>query len=525
MMRIRCWLMLAVTLVPLVSVSAQTFRSQDPVIRRMWQVGVEQSQTEQLAQVLMDSIGPRLSGSPGFTASMEWLEKKYRDWGITVRRERYGTWTGWHQGTVHMQLTSPRVQNLEVELLAWSGGTNGRAVEGDVVIVPELADAAAARRWLGTVRGKFVLVSPPEIMCRAPQELEKYARATTVRRLDSLRTGTQRGAMARLRGLAPQGSENFFRDAHLHLDSAGVIGIGTSLWSGGWGVNKIFAATAPRAPTVDLSCEDYGLLYRLAANNQGPRIRLTAEAQTTPREVPMFNVIAELRGTELPDEYVLLSAHLDSWHGATGATDNGTGTITMLEAMRILKETYPNPRRTILAGHWGGEEQGTIGSLAFAEDHPDIIQGLQVVFNQDNGTWRVEILEAQGFLKAGSNLAKWVAQLPSEMTDSVKLQVPGPQANAGSDHTSFICRSVPAFRLQSSYTEYRQYTWHTNRDTYDKIVFDDLKNNATMAAMLAYAASEDPERTSREQAVLPPRPNGPRAWPTCGTARRSAGER
>ena len=106
------------------------------------------------------------------------------------------------------------------------------------------------------------------------------------------------------------------------------------------------------------------------------------------------------------------------------------------------------------------------------------------------------------------------------MTDSVKLQVPGPQANSGSDHTSFLCRPAPAFRLQSSYSEYRQYTWHTNRDTYDKIVFDDLKNNATMAAMLAYAASEDPERTSRELSTLPPLPNGqPRQWPTCGKAR------
>ena len=509
------------------SAGAQTFRSQDPVIRRMWQVGMEQSQTEALAQVLIDSIGPRLSGSPGFHSAVDWLEGKYKSWGLTVRRERYGTWRGWQQGTVHMQMIAPRVQNLEVELLAWSPGTGGRPVEGEVVVIPELADAAAARRWLGTVRGKFVLVSPPEVMCRAPQELERYARVATIRRLDTLRAETQRVAGARFRSLVPEGpaSQNPFRAVHMRLDSAGVIGIGTLTWSGGWGVNKIFSATATRAPSVDISCEDYGLLYRLASKNQGPRVRLTAEAQETPAEVPMFNVVAELKGTELPNEYVLLSAHLDSWHGATGATDNGTGTITMLEAMRILKETYPRPRRTIIAGHWGGEEQGTIGSQSFAQDHPDIMNGLQIAFNQDNGTWRVEILEAQGFLKAGANLARWVAQLPTEMTDSVKVQVPGPQANAGSDHTSFICRGAPAFRLQSSYTEYRQYTWHTNRDTYDKIVFDDLKNNATMAAMLAYAASEDRERVPRDQSVLPPRPNGDaRPWPTCGEARRSAAQ-
>lgn len=504
--------------------SAQTFRTDDPVIRRMWQVGMQQSQTEALAQVLIDSIGPRLSGTPGFQSSVEWLERVYKAWGVTVRRERYGTWRGWQQGTVHMQMIAPRVQNLEVELLAWSPGTGGRPVEGDVVVIPQLADAAAARRWLGTVRGKFVLIDPPEIMCRAPQELERYARAATVKRIDSLRAQVRRVEDARFESLVPAGvsPQNAFRAVTARLDSAGIMGIGTLTWSGGWGVNKIFSAAPTRAPSVDLSCEDYGLLYRMASKNQGPRVRLTAEAQSTPAEVPMFNVVAELRGTELPNEYVLLSAHLDSWHGATGATDNGTGTITMLEAMRILKETYPRPRRTILAGHWGGEEQGTLGSRSFAEDHPDIVEGLQVAFNQDNGTWRVEILEAQGFLKAGANLARWVAQLPTEMTDSVRLQVPGPMANMGSDHTSFVCRPAPAFRLQSSYTEYRQYTWHTNRDTYDKIVFDDLKNNATMAAMLAYAASEDRERVPRDQSILPPRPNGEvRPWPGCGKAQRS----
>ncbi|NUP56272.1 MAG: M20/M25/M40 family metallo-hydrolase [Gemmatimonadaceae bacterium] len=503
----------------------QTFRSADTVIRNMWRIGMEQSQLEPVAQVLIDSIGPRLSGSPGFSAATLWLEGKYRSWGIPVRREQYGTWRGWRQGAVHMELIAPRVQNLEVKLLAWSPPTpNDGQTEADVAVIPALADSTAARRWLATVRGKFVLADAPEIMCRAPQELERYARAATVTKVNAQRAELARTATERLRALAPADTKEWElrRVVQSRLDSAGVAGIGTLTWSGGWGVDKVFGAFATRAPSLDLSCEDYGLLHRLATNGQGPRIRLTAESQATPAEVPMFDVVAELRGTELPNEYVLLSAHLDSWHGATGATDNGTGTLTMLEAMRILRATYPHPRRTIIAGHWGGEEQGANGSLAFAEDHPEVIQGLQVAFNQDNGTWRVELLEGQGFLGASANLAKWVAQLPTEMTDSVRLQLPGPQANAGSDHTSFLCRGAPAFRLQSGYTEYRQYTWHTNRDTYDKIVFDDLKNNATMAAMLAYAASEDRERTSRVQAVLPPGTNGqPRSWPTCGRAQRS----
>lgn len=502
----------------------QTFRSADSVIRKMWRAGMEQSQLERLGQVLIDSIGPRLSGSPGFASAVTWLEKTYQGFGISAKRERYGTWRGWQHGTVHMQLTAPRVQNLDVELLAWSPGTpGGKPVEGTAIVIPELADSAAATRWLQSARGKFVLISAPEIMCRPVQDLERSARASTITRLNAQRIDVRRVTAQRLDALAPPGSTpaNRMGGIFARLDSAGVIGIGTTNWSGGWGVNKVFGAVSERVPSLDLSCEDYGLLHRLASNNQGPRIRLTVEAQSTPAEVPMFNVVAEIRGTELPNEYIVLSAHLDSWLAATGATDNGTGTLTMLEAMRILKETYPNPRRTIIAGHWGGEEQGTIGSLAFNEDHKDVIDGLQVAFNQDNGTWRVETLEGQGFLKASSNLARWVAQLPAEMTDSVRLQLPGAQANAGSDHTSFICRGAPAFRLQSSYPEYRQYTWHTNRDTFDKIVFDDLRQNATMAAMLAYAASEDRDRTTREQAVLSGANGAPRPWPTCRPAQRS----
>ena len=513
----------ALVLVP-TAVPAQTFRSADTVIKRMWQLGMEQSQAERLSQVLIDSIGPRLSGTQGFQSAVEWLERTYQGLGIPARRERYGTWRGWRMGPIQLQMTAPRAQTLEVEMLAWSPGTNGRPVDGDVVAIPDLADDAAATQWIGTLRGKFVLMSAPEIMCRAPQELERYARPATVTRLNARRTEVQQLASKRLRALVPSTTppQQVGAAIYRRLDSAGVAGFLSSTWSGGWGVNKIFGATSERVPGVDVSCEDYGLLHRLASNNQGPRVRLTAESQNTPAEVPMFNVIAELKGTELPNEYVLLSAHLDSWAGATGATDNGTGTIMMLEAMRILHAAYPKPKRTILVGHWGGEEQGTIGSLSFGEDHPEVISGLQTVFNQDNGTWRAEYLEAQGFAKAGGNLARWVSMLPNELSDSLRLSAPGNQANTGSDHTSFVCRPAPAFRLQASYTEYRQYTWHTNRDTYDKIVHEDLKQNATLAAMLAYAASEDSEKVSRELSVLAPQPNGQaRPWPTCGQARRS----
>jgi len=495
----------------------QTFRADEPVLTTIWAEGIDRSRVGELAQVLTDSIGPRLSGTPGFEAAAEWLLETYRGWGIEARTEEYGTWKGWEQGILHVDLTAPRVQTLEAKLLAWSPGTEGPE-EADVIVVPELGSAEEAEAWLPQVQGRFVLASPPEPSCREPQSLERLARPETVEDLEEARAEIRRSWARRL-ALLGSGAH-----PHRRLEEAGALGIVTSRWSEGWGVNKIFSAATEEAVSIDVSCEDYGLLHRLAERSQGPRLRIDAEARDR-GEVPMFNVLAEIPGTERPDEYVVLSAHLDSWHGATGATDNATGTVMVLEAMRLLAEAYPAPRRTILAGHWGGEEQGLIGSRAFTEDHPEVVENLQALFNQDNGTWRVEYVQAQGLLGASEHLARWVARLPEEIAGEIELDLPGPQETGGSDHVAFLCHGAPGWRLQSHYPEYRQYTWHTNRDTYDKIVLDDLANNATLAAMLAYLASDDPERVPRDRALLPPDPRSgeERAWIPCREARRSWG--
>src|SRR5690606_16434937 len=183
-------------------------------------------------------------------------------------------------------------------------------------------------------------------------------------------------------------------------------------------VNKIFSAYTKKVPTLDVSLEDYGMLYRMVEHGDNPKIRVLAESKELGK-VPVFNTIAEIKGTEKPDEYVVLSAHFDSWDGGTGATDNATGTIVMMEAMRILKEIYPNPKRTIIAGLWGSEEQGLNGSRAFVEDHPEIIDNIQAVFNQDNGTGRVVNLSGQGFLHAYKYLGKWLEAVPEEIRQPI----------------------------------------------------------------------------------------------------------
>jgi carboxypeptidase Q len=494
---------------------APHFPTDDAVIRTIYAEGMERSQLEPLAHGLIDVIGPRLAGSPGLAQAQDFLLARYAQWGIPARKEQYGTWNGWQPGALHVEMTAPRVQPLTAEILAWSPATAG-PVEGEVVAPPADLTAETSAAWLGTLRGKYVLLSAPEPMCRAPQELAANARPETIARLDTLRLRSQRDWARRYRALGnPQ-------EQTQKLEAAGVAGTLGSLWSRGWGVNKVFSTQNRRAVALDVSCEDYGLLARLVASGHTPRVRVNAEARNL-GTVPQFNVIAEMRGAELPNEYVLLSAHLDSWHAATGATDNGTGTVLMMEAMRILKAAYPRPRRTIIVGHWGAEEVGLIGSGAFREDHPEVVEGLQVGFNQDNGTWRFERIEGQGFLDIAAHLPRWMAAVQASIARQVLLEVPGEQNNRGSDHTSFVCAGAPVLRLQSPYDEYRQYTWHTNLDTYDKIVFDDLRQNATLAAMLVYRASEDPARVTREQAILPlnPQTGRPRTFGPCGTPARA----
>jgi Zn-dependent M28 family amino/carboxypeptidase len=252
---------------------------------------------------------------------------------------------------------------------------------------------------------------------------------------------------------------------------------------------------------LDLDCEDYGLLFRLAGNGR-PMLRVDAGAEFG-GDVPLFNTLAVIRGVEKPDEYVLLSAHLDSWDGASGATDNGSGTVVVMEAMRLLRQAYPRPRRTILVGHWSGEEQGLNGSLAFAADHPEVVRGLQAVFNQDQGTGRTRIVSMQGLTGAEAHFRRWLSRVPPQLGVRVELVTPGTADASGSDHASFVCRGAPAFNLESVEWDYRTYTWHTDRDTFDKLVPDDLRHNAVLTAMLAYLASEDPDRVPRERTAGP----------------------
>ncbi|HEV2672473.1 MAG TPA: M28 family peptidase [Gemmatimonadales bacterium] len=517
----------AVCLITVTSVAASQgppqpsgFAVENPVLRRIWALENDSSQLPRLAQVLFDSLGPRLTASPGMTAAQNWLIATYTSWGITARKEQYGTWRSWRRGKTHVDLVAPRARTLEGTMLAWSPPTpKGRPVRAPVVILPDVADSSAFVAWLPQAKGKFVLISYAQPTCRPDDSWEKWAAQPTADSMKARRTAAQQAWQQRQQRTGYWGTGGVVAAATpltRRLEAAGAAGIIGSFWSQGWGVQKIFAAFTDRAPVLDVACEDYGLLYRLAENKQAPVIEVIAESQAL-GEVPVFNVIGEIKGNQLPNEYVMLSAHFDSWDGGSGATDNGTGTITMLEAMRILKLVYPNPRRTILVGHWSGEEQGLNGSRGYVADHPEIVNGLQALFNQDNGTGRVETMSASGFPDAAANLGRYLSRVPADITRNIKFGFPGAPSGGGTDHASFVSCGAPGFGLGSGDWDYGRYTWHTNRDTYDKISFDDVKNNAALTAMLVYLASEDTTHMSRaKRDVFPARPNGqPGAWPDC----------
>ncbi len=538
---------------------AQSFPTDDPVIKHIYAIGMDSTDLYRQAHVLFDSLGPRLMGTPNLSRAQDWLVDTYKAFGIDAKKERFGTWRGWERGPSHIDLVSPRIRSLEGQMVGYSPGTNGKPQILPVVVLPRFADSTAFVAWLPKARGKLVMISAPMPTCRAQSqytalgteaEAAAMAKAVTESKTEwaSARARAGEGASAGVRGTGYSAALGG-GELGVRLEQGGAAGIITSrpklTWStggnaggrggfggggagsqGGVSAMEIFETYNLKTPAVALNCEDYGLVYRLADAGDAPQIRLDLDGKLL-GEQPVFNVVATIPGTEKPNEYVVLSAHFDSWDGSSGATDNGTGTLTMLEAMRILKQVYPHPKRTIIAGHWSGEEEGEVGSKAFTEDHPEVIAGLQTVFNQDNGTGPIKSIGGGGMVDSPEHVTRWLSAIPTEWRDSLRTSLPGGPSGGGSDGYAFTCYGVPTTDLGSENWDYFSLTWHTERDTYDKVVFPALQYNATLTAMLVYEASEDPTMIPHQKIDLTAAAAGgrTRTWPTCEKAPRSTNPR
>lgn len=502
-----------------ISIQTITSQTQEDIVTAITKEATENSQLEELAFELLDLNGPRLVGTPQMKTAHDWAVETYKRWGINAENQQWGTWRGWERGITHVDMVEPRVASLRATQLAWNPSTHKNGITAEVVPLPMVSDSLEFVQWLPKVKGKIVLASMLQPTGRPEYNWEEFATKPSLEKMKLLREELETAWNTNMKNMGYNG-----RTLNAALEKAGAVGIAQSRWSEGFGANKIFTAGTKKIPVVDISLEDYGMLYRLALHGKQPKITIVALSKEL-GEVPTFNTIAVIPGTVYPDEYVILSAHFDSWDGGTGATDNGTGTITMMEAARILKKVYPNPKRSILIGHWGSEEQGLNGSRAFVEDHPEIIAGVQALFNQDNGTGRVVQLSGQGFLNSYDYLGRWLQAVPEEITSEIKTTFPGSPGRGGSDYASFVAKGVPAFSLSSLSWSYWNYTWHTNLDTYDKIVFDDVRNNAILTAILTYMACEDPEKTSREKAKMGINSSTgePLTWPEAKSPTRKGG--
>lgn len=484
--------------------------SQQQMVQNIMTETYNNSQLETLAYELLDGIGPRLVGSPKMQQAHDWAVRKFNSWGIPARNEKWGEWKSWERLTSNAEMLYPYTKSLEGMQLAWSPATGNKGVTADLVAMPVFNSKEEFNAWLPTIKGKIVMASQYQPTGRPEYNWKEWASAETFAKYK--KEADERNA-AWNKSLENIGHS--WRNINKPLEQAGAVGIIWSNWSRGFGVNKIFGAGTKKIPVMDISLEDYGQLYRMIQHGTTPKVRLVTNSKDHGK-APTFNTVAEIKGSEKPDEYVILSAHLDSWDGGTGATDNGTGTITMMEVARILKKYYPNPKRTILIGLWGSEEQGLNGSRGFVWQHREKMPKVQAVFNQDNGTGRIQSINGNGFLNSYDYLQRWVNAAPESITKEIKYTFPGSPFGGGSDHYSFAAAGVPAFFLLSSSWSYGNYTWHTQRDTYDKIVFEDVKNNVALIAIMTYMASEDPEKASAEKIKLPinSKTGKPVEWPS-----------
>lgn len=460
----------------------------------------QNSQLELLSQELCDDIGPRLIGSPSYRAAQNWIENKYANWGISHWNKEYGKWNSWTRGKTVVELTHPRYEQLDAIQLAWSPTTpKQQAIQAEVICIPaSIKDSISFAQWLPSVKGKIVLISKPELSGRPVENWEKNGLSSYVPLYKQSRDSAQTAWNNELKKTGYNTST-----LPAAIEQHGATALLSTYAADGWGAQRIFAARTTKIPNINLSLEDYAMLYRYVQRGITPKVNVQATS-THHGLVPVSNTMGMIKGSEKPEEYVMLSAHLDSWDGGTGATDNATGTVLMMEVMRILKKYYPNPKRSIIVGHWGGEEQGLNGSRGYIADHPEIRSKISVLFNHDNGTGRITNIRGNGFLDAYDYFGRWLAYLPEANKSEIKTDFPGnPGGRGGSDYASFLPYKIPAFFLLGHNWDYGNYTWHTQYDTYDKIVFQDMRMNAETIAILVYLACEEPEMFSRRQAELP----------------------
>ena len=500
----------------------------DEINARIRKEALDNSQILRTMHYLTDLYGPRLTGSPNHRAAAEWAIKQMTEWGLT--NGRLEPWDfghpGWGNERFSGFIVSPVKDSLVGEVLAWTPSTNGVVTADAVQIVPpERPAQEAMTRWVAEttpkLKDRIVLVGRHATV---PVTFNK----SPLRRDDeSLRRQYQGDAAAA--PSTPQGRRNaapapepgqLTAAAVAEQVDAMVVASGALVRINDAGRdhgqirafhNRTFDL-ARAVPTVVLRNEDYGRISRILADGTPVRLEFTIVNRSYPEGRTSYNTIAEIPGSDRKDEVVMLGGHLDSWHSATGATDNAIGCAVMMEAARILKAIGVQPRRTIRVALWSGEEQGLLGSKAYVREHFGTYENPKPefatfagYFNVDSGTGRIRGASVFGPEEAAAVLRE--AFKPFEDLGVMGASSTRSRRSGGTDSTSFNEAGLPGIGLSQDPIEYGTYTWHTNLDTYERIVLEDVQKSAIAVAAAVYHLAMRDEmlpRFSKEEMPGPP---------------------
>ncbi|HKC85800.1 MAG TPA: M20/M25/M40 family metallo-hydrolase [Blastocatellia bacterium] len=502
------------------------------MIAKIREEGLNRSQVMDHISWLADVYGPRLTGSPTIKQASDWAQKRFKEWGLAnIHEERWPFGKGWSLERFSAHMIEPQVSPLIGYPKSWTPGTQG-LITAEVVHAP-IRSEADFDKYRGKLRGKIVLSQPARevkmlegrVVLRMTDEDIKEVNTTPIPS-----RGGARGESEFRRGAQLQAKINAF------LLAEGVAAVfdrgGDNFMSAGgsdltWLTQRLDGGTifvqsgGPRdqnagkvPPQVTLAVEHYNRMVRILEKNVPVKVELNIQARFHDEtDKNGFNVIAEIPGTDLADEVVMIGAHFDSHHAGTGATDNAAGSAAMMEAMRILKAVGVKPRRTVRIALWGGEESGLLGSRAYVKEHfadPATMQlkpehgKLAAYFNMDNGTGRVRGVWLQGNLAMKSIFAQWIEPLKD-----LGVELIGPRSVTSTDHLAFDAVGLPGFQFIQERLEYNSRTHHSNMDTVDHVQREDMVQMAAVAAVFAYNAAMRDEKLPRKALPAPSKPSEP----------------
>ena len=468
---------------------------------------------------LTDISGPRLAGSPGLRRAQDYAVQTLKSWGmVNAAREAWGKFgKGWEVQRNYAAMTVPYYHAIIAIPKAWTPGTNG-LIKGRVVYIK--ADTITdLEKYKGKLKGKVVIfdAAPPvETNFNRPDASRLTDSALAVMAAATPQNGGRRGGP----GGFPQrrrggGMSPALRAALSQFEVAEGVGLvlsqargtdGTVFTTNGASYRDTAKAVAPELET---SAEDYQRILRLT--KAGIKVEMEADIKTEffDKDLNGYNVVGEIAGTDptLKEQLVMLGGHLDSWHGATGGTDNAAGAAVMMEAMRILSKIGVHPRRTIRIALWSSEEQGEFGSENYVKNHfgdaatmeikPDQAK-VSAYYNIDNGTGKIRGVYLQGNAKVGPIFQQWLKPFNDMGATTVTIR------NTGStDHVAFDNIGIPGFQFIQDNIDYGSRTHHSNQDTYDKIIPADMMQMATIVASFVYNTAQRDDMLPRKDLRKP----------------------